>query len=354
MPRAHRCNSPAHMHSPRSVRAGRSTISSLPGEQASRNAPQAERNLASIMMSSVSMVPRNGRAVLALAIISLEAMPSVAHAGEPILPAGWVARPIPATRDREWTCANWSEDEWLVSAAAGHLEITRAPSVRRVVALPFEPLLAPDEDSMRRPTVVHAVPGGYLVGYDRGEFGGGLFWFSADGRKHARLAPPAAARAKWFPENVHAIAAHDGTYFVFQGVSHLSLRLGRVLKVRPSRNRWVVAVLVALDATPEVVLEERSGNWLVASTDGVSRVMAGGKVERLWGTTDVLASVYPGSIARTSDGNVYVGMRSWVLRLTRPPAGARWQADLLAPVFCVRFLPAAGDRCPCDSSETHK
>jgi hypothetical protein len=281
-------------------------------------------------------------------------MASVAHADEPILPAGWVARPIPATGDREWTCANWSADEWIVSAAAGHLEIARAPSARPVVSLPFEPLLAHDEDSMWRPTVVHAVPGGYLVGYDRGEFGGGLYWFSADGRKHARLAPPAGAHRGWFPENVHAIAEHDGSYFVFQGVSHLSLRLGRVLKVRPAQNGWAVTVLIVLDAAPAVVLEERSGSWLTASTNGVSRITARGKVEHLWGSTDVLASVYPESMARTSDGNVYVGMRAWVLRVMRAPASTRWQAALLAPASCIRFLFAAGDRCPCGSGETRK
>lgn len=46
--------------------------------------------------------------------------------------------------------------------------------MKQVVDLPFEPLLGPDEDEkeMTRPSAVHAVPGGYLVGYDRGEFGG--------------------------------------------------------------------------------------------------------------------------------------------------------------------------------------
>jgi len=244
------------------------------------------------------------------------------RASEPVLPAGWVSRPVPAAEDREWTCANWSRDAWAVSAAAGRLEISRGDSRRPTVALPFEPLPAPDEDreEMARPSVVHAVSGGYLVGYDHGEFGGGLYWFSADGRRHARLAPPAHVHSDWFPENVHAISEHNGSFFVFQGVSHLSLRMGRVLKVRPSNNGWRVAVLVVLDATPEVVVEEPSGSWLMASTDGVSRITASGTVSRLWGSSDVLVDVYPGSLARSSDGNLYVGMRAWVLRLMWVPA----------------------------------
>jgi hypothetical protein len=228
--------------------------------------------------------------------------------------------------------------------------------MKRVVALPFEPLLGPDDDGkeMTRPSVVHAVPGGYLVGFDRGEFGGGLYWFSADGRRHARLEPPARAHSDWFPENVHAISEYKGSFFVFQGVSHLALRMGRVLTVRPSNKGWRVAIFVVLDATPEVVLEEASGSWLIASTNGVTRITASGTVTRLWGSSDVLVDVYPGSIARSSDGNVYVGMRAWVLRLMWAPAAARWRADLLAAASCARLVRTTGERCSCVGAETGK
>ena len=34
-----------------------------------------------------------------------------------------------------------------------------------------------------------SVPSGWLVGFDAGEFGGGLWWFSRDGREVAALFP---------------------------------------------------------------------------------------------------------------------------------------------------------------------
>jgi len=289
-----------------------------------------------------------------VALLRLDVTPAVAGPGEPVVPLGWVSRPVPASSDSEWTCANWSPDEWSVSTASGRLEISRADSAQRAVSLPFEPLLAPDEDEkyLTRPSVVHAVPGGYLVGYDRGEFGGGLYWFSANGRRHTRLAPAARAHSDWFPENVRAISEYNGTLFVFQGVSHLTLRMGRVLKVRPSDKGWLVAVLVVLEATPEVVFEERPGKWLMASTNGVSRVNASGTVTRLWGSADVLVYVYPSSIARTADGNVYVGMRAWVLRLLMSHAARRWRADVLAPSSCARFVRKTDERCSCISAGT--
>jgi hypothetical protein len=240
--------------------------------------------------------------------------------------------------------------------AAGQFEIAHRDLAKTRIALPFEPPLATEESntSLRTPSVVQAVPGGYLVGYDRGEFGGGLYWFSTDGRKHTRLSPPAGAHSDWFPENVHAIAEYQGTFFVFQGLSHMGLRLGRVLKVRPSEKGWRVAVFLALDATPEVVLQEQPGAWLMASTDGVSRITTNGTVKRLWGRSEVLVGTYPNSIARIADGNVYVGMRAWVLRLTWAQAEARWQADLLAPAACVRLQSTAENRCSCADAEAIK
>lgn len=130
--------------------------------------------------------------------------------------------------------------------------------------------------------------------------------------------------------------------------------MGRVLKVRPSNDGWRVVIFVVLNATPEVVLEEPSGSWLMASTDGVSKITARGTVTRLWGSSDVLVDVYPASIARSSDGSVYLGMRAWVLRLMWAPAAARWRADLLAPTSCIRLVRMTGQRCSCVGDETGK
>lgn len=295
------------------------------------------------------MVRQHAAPPVSLTLFVVAALATVARASEPTVPAGWVSRPIPGAGDREWVCGNWSNDEWVVSAAAGRLEIARLDPKAPAVTLPFQLPPATDEDNTKltTPSAVQAVPDGFLVGYDRGEFGGGLYWFSTDGGKHARLAPPAAARSDWFPENVHAIAEYRGDFFVFQGLSHLTSRLGRVLKVHPSGKGWRVSVFVGLNATPEVVLQEKPGVWLMASTDGVCRIAANGAIRRLWGRPDVLVETYPNSIARSTDGSVYVGMRAWVMRLMRLRAEAGWRADLLAPASCIRQRLTSEGRCSC-------
>jgi hypothetical protein len=274
-------------------------------------------------------------------MVGLTTMATAATAGETPVPVGWISRPIPAEGAPEWNCANWSHDEWVVSTAEGQLTISRHDPNRLLATFPFDPLPQPGEtkEDLAGPSVVRATKAGYLVGYDEGEFGGGLYWFRDDGRTHVELRPPTRARSEWFPDNVHAIAEHDGKFFVFQGLSHLSLRLGRVLKVRQSNERWLVSVLVSLEATPEAIAEERPGTWLVASTNGVSRVTARGTTERLWGRPEVLVYTNPGSIAVGNDGSIYVGMRAWVLRLVRSRPKARWRADLLAPASCPRMVP---------------
>lgn len=275
-------------------------------------------------------------------------------AAAPALPAGWVSRSLPAYGAPEWSCANWSSPEWVVSGEGGRLAIfprdRNAPRAR----LPFTPAPRSDQQGylFKSPSAVRAVSGGYLAGFDRGEFGGGLYWFSEDGQKHFRISPPApAGREEWFPENVQGLAEHRGTFYVFQGLAHLTLRAGRVLKVRQDPRRgWQTELLAPLPSTPEAITEEQPGRWMVATSDGVVRVDASGRIERIWMVSD-LGALYPSSIARTADGAVHVGMRAWVLRVA--PAKEGWKADLLAPASCPRFRPelprpgALTMGCPC-------
>jgi hypothetical protein len=258
-------------------------------------------------------------------------------------PVGWVARAVPPDGSPEWRCANQAKDEWTVSAEQEHLAIAKKSSTSAQVSLPFTPELGPGEapNTFRGLRAVEAVSDGYLAGFTRGEFGGGLYWFSREGDKHLKISPMSAS---WSPENVQGIGKDERAFYVFQGLAHLGVDQGRVLKVQQeSGRRWVPTVLVDLGSAPAAVLQEAPGTWLVATSSGLSRVSSRGTAERVWEQKKV-GQLYPSSIVRTGDGVVYIGMRAWVVRLTAlNPGPAR--AELLAPASCPSF--AASQPCRC-------
>jgi hypothetical protein len=260
-------------------------------------------------------------------------------------PAGWVARPLPTAGRQEWRCANQARDEWTVSAEQGKLAIAKAAREAAQPSLPFTPQLAPGEapNTFRGLSALQTVSDGFLAGFSRGEFGGGLYWFSADGAKHLRIT---VMSASWFPENVIGIVQDGRAFLVFQGLAHIRSRRGRVLKVQQESGRgWVATVLTDLGSAPAAVLEEVSGIWLVVTSDGLSRVTSRGTAQRLWNEEQV-GYLYPSSIVRTSDGVVYIGMRAWVARLRALNPGPPL-VDLLTPASCVSFAGKGDGPCGC-------
>jgi hypothetical protein len=134
-------------------------------------------NLLTTEVDFQMMVRNSARRVLVGAISGFATIPTVATAGEGPVPEGRLSRSIPAEGDREWNCANWSPDEWVVSTAGGQLAISRRDQKKPPVSFPFDPLPKPGEtkEDLAGPSVVRAAFHGYLVGYDEGEFGGGTW-----------------------------------------------------------------------------------------------------------------------------------------------------------------------------------
>jgi hypothetical protein len=280
-----------------------------------------------------------------LSLVLLVAVAGAQAAPRP--PAGWVARALPAHGSGEWICARSAKQEWVVVAEQDHLKIAQKPAAAAAPGLPFTPALAAGEPptTFKGLRAVAPVADGYLAGFARGEFGGGLYWFSQDGAKHLKISPLSAS---WFPENVEGIGKDGRALYVFQGLSHLAIDKGRVLKVQQeSGGGWAGTVLADLGTAPAAVLQELAGTWLVASSDGVIRVTSRGTVERIW-KDENLRYLYPNSIVRTSDGVVYIGLRAWVVRVTGLSPGPPL-VELLTPDSCTGYLPTQS--CPCQQAK---
>lgn len=136
-------------------------------------------------------------------------------------PEGWVPYPNPATDSSALRCANYSRREWKVEQGEGSIIVHLDKLQDHRAALP-------DVINSRSVTVgtkgtrsVEQVDDGWLVGLDVGEFGGGLWWFSCDGKLNRKLAY----------EGVKGFAKTSSGVIAVTGLAHLGIDEGKILHI---------------------------------------------------------------------------------------------------------------------------
>src|SRR5258708_13959098 len=108
------------------------------------------------------------------------------------LPTGWIYAPSRLQNAGLWRWAGYG-GSWVVSNDGGSIKRVRfgAESSKQS---PMPPQLKLSRKMIGRRSLL-PTSGGWLAGFDAGEFGGGLWWFSRDGSQTIEL----------LSEHVHAI-----------------------------------------------------------------------------------------------------------------------------------------------------
>lgn len=238
-------------------------------------------------------------------------------------PIGWVAYSKP-TED-ELRCANYSKFEWRVSLDnKGDLQI-RSDGIRDHQD-PLPPQIRSRNVAVGSKEDRHVirVNDGWLVGMDIGEFGGGLWWFSDNGKRNKKLSS----------ENVVGFAATSKGVLVFVGLSHMSLDNGNVLRfVEKTGGDQKLEVLANLSSAPKAIATESPDVVIVLTGDGLVRVTSSGEIANLFNTEYGL--LYPNSMTLSSSGVIHIGMRHFLTRLT--PAGNTYNEEWFVRADCPKF-----------------
>jgi hypothetical protein len=165
--------------------------------------------------------------------------------------------------------------------------------------------------------------GGWLLGFDAGEFGGGLWSADPSGNTH-----------ELSRENVRGLADTAQGVLVFVGLAHITLDSGSVLIVPyAAKSNAEVKTLVKLDGAPEALTRISSDTVLAVTTHGITEISSSGSTKTLLHRDFSL--LYPNSVVSTPDGTVYVGMRLFVLRFN--PHAKDNAEQWLLPKSCERF-----------------
>jgi hypothetical protein len=273
-------------------------------------------------------------------------------------PKGWVVVPLGVLDDDENNlCTNRSVNrEWeTTNNDKGVVTLTPRRPIshdRDQAWPPTQPAEAEaafrkagfDDGRLRGLDFLFGYPDGWLAGFNRGEFGGGLSWVSRTGVGRAIVVE--RDDHKRHPQNVHAMVAIGPRFLVLQGLAHMGTNEGNAAWLEKDRKgRWGARFLVDLGAQPFGILSDGEGSWLVGTNRRLLRLDANGRTSTLAVIPRAFEMyLYPYSLARDAQGTIFVAARHYALRGF--PRGSTYSFELLAPADCPRMTFSPPDRSP--------
>jgi hypothetical protein len=234
----------------------------------------------------------------------------------------WVVAKAPELGDEHCDIAEAdTEHEWFVYLRAGQ------PSAR--LWSPSDPPQPPLPFAIRKGTPREGLAGrrlnikvgdGWIISFNAGEWGGGLWWFSPDGSQSYNIATDF-----W----VNGLFPTDAGLLVMEGISHGQTR-GRIVRlVRRGDRRYHVETFFPLTEEPRTATKDLDGTMIVVTYDRLLRFHPSTKRIDVLVDGGVWSGLWPNSVI-VSRGAIFVGMRHGVARVQKRLRG--YQTDWLEPM----------------------
>jgi hypothetical protein len=233
--------------------------------------------------------------------------------------AKWIVTDPPARDSPRWQAANQASREWTVLLQQGR------PFVRRQMAaddeagkLPFTIEQGMAADGLAGRLYAAKVADGWIVAFNAGEFGAGLWWFSPDGKRRYKISQ----------DQVCGFLATERGLLALEGLAHLSINTGQLIQISSGKDGlWKPRRLVDLGNAPQTATQDKDGNLLIVTDERLLRVHPDNRLEILIDKA-FWESLHPNSVVIEPSGNINIGMRFGVARLT---PGTKWKINWLLP-----------------------
>jgi hypothetical protein len=147
------------------------------------------------------------------------------------------------------------------------------------------------------------ITGGTLVGINRGEFGGQLTFKPTDTTKKAIDIKRG---------NIKFIFNFQNKVYFIEGLAHMGYSGGAIFELNTTNNNFTFTELVDFDDAPEAFTIYKD-KFLIATHENFY-IVQDFKKELIFKET-FWSGLYPNSIAAFDDENVFVGLRSGIVKL---------------------------------------
>ena len=161
---------------------------------------------------------------------------------------------------------------------------------------------------------------GWIIGFNAGEFGAGLWWYSPDGKRRYKISG----------DQVVGFLQTDAGLLALEGLTHVSRSRGRLVRLNQGPDgRWRSEPFVDLDEAPEVALKDADGSLLLASHDRLLRIDPSTRKVDVLVKNAFWGGLYPTSMIVAPTGEIYIGMRHGVARVESQAKA--WKVQWLLP-----------------------
>jgi hypothetical protein len=224
--------------------------------------------------------------------------------------ARWQVVPHPSESDmlayERWLCAaNYAIDiEWRVFVNDGQVcaQLTNELLEQQPTYPNFTPPRRRFYSQGRR--IYCPVDDGWLVGFNNGEFGAALYWFSHDGERNYKISDHQVVDFISTPNGILAI----------EGLAHFWISEGSLISIsrQEGSDRWQAHSIVELTFAPEACSLCRDGTILITLSDVLVVVGSDHQIQTLLASTD-WGDFYPkSSVLSPDEKKLYIGMRQYV------------------------------------------
>lgn len=320
-------------------RKERDALSAGPGPTRNRQTAQGVERLG--RLGDIDLKYFNAvLSVVALAIVLAATSGTAAslprETGDRWQPVERVMVRIAPPSDADLSAGSFGTRAWRVRFRGTALEVSPLPLPRPQVGIPFEPMIntATMGDYGSQPTSAIRVGDAWFLAYYHGEFGGGLWIFSADGKVGRRLIDTEVYGLQRFGNDVLVVTSRNALMFMPPLTVH---RFGR------SGGMWQEISHTDFPVSIAPLVHIGSHLYGMAHTkyaeQAFSEIDLTGGLRTLWHFS---GSAYVSDLAIAHNDDLAIGAKGFVARLRR--RGNTAETLWYAPRDCVTYKRAEDDR----------
>jgi hypothetical protein len=145
---------------------------------------------------------------------------------------------------------------------------------------------------------------GFLVGLNKGEFGGGLYFIKTDGLDGYQMANFL---------NIRSIFEYNSRYFSIEGLAHLGAQRGQIIEIFKEDDLWKYKSLTQLIEAPNLIADFNNEKLIVTS-QYILRFGQDFKITEILKSPFYWGMLYPSSIL-IDRNDIYLAMRQGILKI---------------------------------------
>jgi hypothetical protein len=192
----------------------------------------------------------------------------------------WQEVAIPRENDEYRLTAWFSAASFFSKAYEWRVFIDRGEILAQLASEPHQdtrerPTFQPEVDIFvaRPETAVQRVNDGWLVGFNDGEWGGALYWFSLDGKRNYKISDHRV---------VDFFTGLDGVYAI-EGLAHMDYVRGAVIRIARADpdDHWRASIVANVPDAPCTVSVRRDGTAFITTPSSIDALSRDGKLTTL-------------------------------------------------------------------------